>query len=210
MNHGQSNNCPLHDGVRFVALRPREITTTRGVGDRIFHRGAGLSGVSVLAIMAGVGLFLSIEAAAAFRERGFAFFTTAQWQPDRGVFGISSVLLFTVLIALIGVVIAVPLAMGTALFIVEVVPGWLLMSPSRADDRSPNSVGWRLHDDLPICIVNSWRLPQAVGGDWTSSLHASACGSAHSTSTHLQRSSGSAGSSRRTWAPCTRDWWQWR
>ena len=105
--------------------QPREISSRRGLGDRNFNRGLSLTGVSVLAVMAAVGLFLSIEAFDAFRSEGFRFFTQTAWQPDRRVFGVAAVLLFTVLIALIAVAIALPLAMGTALFIVEVVPGWL-------------------------------------------------------------------------------------
>lgn len=84
-----------------------------------------MTGILVLAIMAGVGLFLSIEAWDAFRAVGFRFFTTSAWQPDRRDFGVAAIILYTVLIAVIAVVVALPLAMGTALFIVEIVPAWL-------------------------------------------------------------------------------------
>jgi phosphate transport system permease protein len=104
---------------------PRPVTARRGLGDRVFHRVATFSGVAVLAIMAAVGVFLFKESFAAFRKTGLKFFTTAEWNPDSGRFGIAAILLFTVLIALVAVAIALPLAMGTALFIVEVVPKWM-------------------------------------------------------------------------------------
>jgi phosphate transport system permease protein len=107
------------------APEPRQLVEKPGRGDRIFTRGASLTGIAVLAIMVAVGLFLSIEAAQALANRGFAFFTTAEWQPDSGKFGIASVLLGTVVIAVIAVAIALPISIGTALFITEVAPVWM-------------------------------------------------------------------------------------
>ena len=78
--------------------------------------------------MVAVGLFLSIQASQALRKAGLRFFTTSAWQPDRGQFGIAAVLLGTVIIAAIAVAIALPISMGTALFITEVAPRWLKSS----------------------------------------------------------------------------------
>ena len=55
-------------------------------------------------------------------KSGFKFLTTSDWQPDRQHFGIAAVLTGTVVIAVIAVAIALPLAMGAALFITEVAP----------------------------------------------------------------------------------------
>ncbi len=109
-------------------LKPRELTERPGRSDRIFKGGITTGGVVVLAIMVAVGLFLSYEASDALKKTGFSFLTTAEWQPDSGVFGVASVLIGTVLIALVAVAIALPLSMGTALFIVEVAPRWLRSS----------------------------------------------------------------------------------
>lgn len=109
-------------------VQPREINTRLGRGDRIFFRGASASGLLVLSIMVAVGLFLAIQASQALQARGFAFLTTAEWQPDSGKFGIAAVMLGTVLIALVAGVVALPIALGTALFITEVAPTWLRAS----------------------------------------------------------------------------------
>ncbi len=103
----------------------REMTNRRGRGDRVFLSGVSLSGLLVLVVMGAVGVFLAIEASDALQSKGWSFLTTSEWQPDRNEFGIAAVLVGTVLIALVAVVVAVPIAMGTALFITEVAPTWL-------------------------------------------------------------------------------------
>ncbi|MET9483180.1 phosphate ABC transporter permease subunit PstC [Streptomyces sp. NPDC006638] len=101
---------------------PRRLDAARGLGDRVFRWQLTAAGVVVLAIMAAVGLFLMVRAAQALRATGFSFLTTAQWQPDVHKFGIAAVLTGTLLIAAVAVVVAVPLALGTALFIADVAP----------------------------------------------------------------------------------------
>ncbi|MDP1818347.1 MAG: phosphate ABC transporter permease subunit PstC [Acidimicrobiales bacterium] len=101
---------------------PRAIAVQPELGDRIFTRGSLATGLLVLAIMAAVGLFLSFEAAQALRTTGASFLTTAEWQPDRGEFGVAAVLTGTIAIALVAVSIALPVSLGSALFIAEVAP----------------------------------------------------------------------------------------
>ncbi len=110
-----------------IPTEPRSLVSRRGTGDRVFFRGAGLSGFLVLAIMGSVGVFLTWEALQALRASGFSFLTTSEWQPDAGGsgFGIAAVMPFTILIAFIAVAIATPIAIGTSLFITEVAPTWL-------------------------------------------------------------------------------------
>jgi len=101
---------------------PRPIIAVEGRGDRVFRIGTGFSGVVVLAIMVGVGLFLTIQGLQALRVGGFHFLTTSQWQPETHHFGVAAVLFGTVTIAFIAVAVAVPLSLGTALFITDVAP----------------------------------------------------------------------------------------
>jgi phosphate transport system permease protein len=100
----------------------RTVKAAPGPGDRIFRCGAWLAGVGVLAIMGAVGLFLLLRAVPALRASGLSFLTTSEWQPDRHHFGIAAVLSGTVLISLVAVCVASPMALGTALFISEVAP----------------------------------------------------------------------------------------
>jgi phosphate transport system permease protein len=104
------------------APTPRPLAAQRELGDRIFQRASLTAGLIVLAIMAAVGLFLSIEGAQALRATGRSFLTTSEWQPDRGEFGIAAVLTGTIGIALVAVCVALPISLGTALFIAEIAP----------------------------------------------------------------------------------------
>jgi len=119
---------PLVAPAEPGSVQPRELNTRLGRGDRIFFRGASASGLFVFAIMVAVGVFLAIQAAQALEATGFSFLTTSEWQPDSGKFGISAVMLGTVLIALVAGAVALPIALGTALFITEVAPTWLRAS----------------------------------------------------------------------------------
>ena len=107
------------------AALPRTVDAQRGLGDRVFFRGVSSSGLLVLAIMGAVGVFLAIEAKQALVKAGPSFLTTAEWEPDRGRFGIAAVMIGTVVIAIVAVAVALPIALGASLFITEVAPTWL-------------------------------------------------------------------------------------
>ncbi|UWE13998.1 phosphate ABC transporter permease subunit PstC [Actinacidiphila bryophytorum] len=102
--------------------RPRRLYADSGVPDRVFRGVATSGGGLVLVVMLLVGGFLFYRAWKALQKAGWAFFTTAEWEPDSGHFGITAVLVGTCLIALVAIVVAVPLAIGTALYISEYAP----------------------------------------------------------------------------------------
>jgi phosphate transport system permease protein len=108
-----------------AAATPQPLNSRRVGSDRVFFGIVSSSGVLVLALMVAVGVFLSYQALDALEARGWAFFTTSDWQPDRNAFGVAAVLIGTLLIALVAVAIALPISILTALFIVEVAPTWL-------------------------------------------------------------------------------------
>ena len=101
---------------------PRALRSRRGAADNVFRIGAHSSGVVVLAIMTLVGLFLGIRGAQAIASAGPSFLTEQAWEPNSGRFGIAAVLFGTVVIALIAIIVAMPLAMGTATYISEYAP----------------------------------------------------------------------------------------
>ncbi|MBA3744022.1 phosphate ABC transporter permease subunit PstC [Sporichthya sp.] len=90
--------------------------------DRIYRSVLRASGVAVLTVMGLVGLFLAIRGGEALHKGGFAFLTTQAWDPDAGNFGIAGVLVGTILIALVAIFFALPLSVGTALYISEYAP----------------------------------------------------------------------------------------
>jgi phosphate transport system permease protein len=101
----------------------RRVTKTRrGPADLLFRGVARSGGALVLVIMVLVGTFLAYRAWGALHKAGLSFLTTQDWNPDGGGFGIAAIMVGTVLIALVAVVAAVPLAMGAALYISEYAP----------------------------------------------------------------------------------------
>lgn len=104
---------------------PRRITSRRGTQDRVFRVLARGSGGVVLAMMALVGGFLVLRGWQALRVDGIRFLTVQQWEPDSHDFGIAGVLTGSVLIGLTAIFFALPLALGTALYISEYAPAFL-------------------------------------------------------------------------------------
>lgn len=101
---------------------PRKLVHRRDPVDRTFRGVARGGGIAVLTIMLLVGVFLAFRASQALSSDGVKFLTVQDWDPDSGNFGIAAVLVGTILIALVAIVIAFPLATGTALYITEYAP----------------------------------------------------------------------------------------
>ncbi|PBC96630.1 phosphate ABC transporter membrane protein 1, PhoT family [Streptomyces sp. OV198] len=101
---------------------PRRLHPDRGLPDRVFRGILRGGGGLVLAIMLLVGGFLTYRAWQALSVAKWDFVTTEAWEPEGGHFGIAAVLVGTVLIAMVAIVFAVPLALGTALYISEYAP----------------------------------------------------------------------------------------
>ncbi|WP_405906925.1 phosphate ABC transporter permease subunit PstC [Streptomyces sp. NBC_00828] len=90
--------------------------------DRVFRGILRGGGGLVLAIMLLVGGFLTYRAWQALSDAKWDFVTTEAWEPEAHNFGIAAVLVGTILIALVAIAFAVPLALGTALYISEYAP----------------------------------------------------------------------------------------
>jgi phosphate transport system permease protein len=106
---------------------PRPLKPVRPPADRAYRIITTGAAMTSLLVMGLIGLFLIIQALPAFRQAGFSFFTTNDWRPDDdpSTFGIASMLWGTFVIALIALVIAVPVSIGTAVFVNEYLPGRL-------------------------------------------------------------------------------------
>jgi phosphate transport system permease protein len=83
-----------------------------------------------------IGIFLAFKGYPAFRSQGVGFLTNTGFQTQRTahgppVFGVRMALIGTVVVALIALVLAIPVALGSALFISEYAPPWL-KSPATA------------------------------------------------------------------------------
>jgi phosphate transport system permease protein len=102
---------------------PRSLKSRPVRSDRVFRGVSYAAGGTTVAIMLAVGIFLTLRGGDALSVAGFSFLTTQEWSPETGSFGIAAVLFGTITIAIIAMCISVPLALGTALLISEIVPG---------------------------------------------------------------------------------------
>jgi phosphate transport system permease protein len=101
--------------------------TGRG-GDRLFGGLASASGILVVTVVAAVGAFLVIEAVPSLLKNQANFLTDRVWSLDNADaprFGIPDLLWATVAIAMIAMLLAVPVAVGVALFLTEYAPARL-------------------------------------------------------------------------------------
>ncbi|MEE1789195.1 phosphate ABC transporter permease subunit PstC [Streptomyces sp. SP17BM10] len=100
--------------------RPRDSR----VGDKIFMNLARGSGILLLVVMAAIAGFLAWRSGLALSKNEGNFLTTFEWTPDapKPVFGIAVLAFGTIVSALIAMAIAVPVAIGIALFISHYAP----------------------------------------------------------------------------------------
>ena len=106
----------------LVADQAREIVAKVDRPDLIFRGIIRTSGIAVLTVMSLIGVFLAYRAAKALDVAGWSFLTEQAWEPDSGKFGVAAIIVGTVLIAVVAICIAVPLAIAVALYISEYAP----------------------------------------------------------------------------------------
>jgi len=93
----------------------------RPLGDRGFQILALASGLLVLVILVGIAVSTSQQAAPWFQAEGWKIFTY-NWNPAANDFGALAFIYGTAVTAVIAVIMAVPVSVGIALLLTEVVP----------------------------------------------------------------------------------------
>ena len=93
----------------------------RPLGDRVFQILAAAAGVLVLVILALIAISTSQQASSWFSTEGWKIFTV-DWNPATNNFGAMSYVYGTVITAAIAIILSVPVSVGLALLLTEVVP----------------------------------------------------------------------------------------
>lgn len=93
-----------------------------GRPDSIFRGATMAAGGLVLVVLAAIAVSTTTGAWPAFRHAGFGYLFRDDWNPSQGHFGARSILFGTIIISAIGLVTAIPLSIGIALFITELAP----------------------------------------------------------------------------------------
>ncbi|MBI1757901.1 MAG: phosphate ABC transporter permease subunit PstC [Actinobacteria bacterium] len=104
-----------------VPRRDHAVATRRSsfsAGDRVFRAVSVTAATVVLVAMAAIAVFLVIRSVPAIRQDTTNFLTTRAWLPEeaRPIFGIAALLFHTVVTSALAMIIAVPVAVGVALF----------------------------------------------------------------------------------------------
>jgi phosphate transport system permease protein len=105
-------------------LRKRAARGATRPGDRVFLALSRGSGILLLVIMAAIAVFLTYRASLALSKNEGNFLTTFEWNTNTipPVFGIAVLAFGTVVSAIIAMALAVPVAVGIALFITHYAP----------------------------------------------------------------------------------------
>jgi len=102
---------------------PRPIVSPVSRGDAVFRGLLRVAGLSSFVITGLILVFLIIRSWWAFRADGLSFFTKQSWVFVGNQFGIGGVLPGTLIIGVMASLIAIPVALATAIFISEYAPG---------------------------------------------------------------------------------------
>jgi phosphate transport system permease protein len=95
------------------------------VGDRIFKGVTLLFALALFSLVFLMAYEMGDGSKESISKFGFSFLTGTVWDPVSGEFGALPFVYGTVLSSLIGLLLAVPLSLGVALFLSEMAPRWL-------------------------------------------------------------------------------------
>lgn len=126
------------EAARTEAPNPREIPVVRRVSDRVFRGILVAGGLAAFIVLSGIFGYLAKSAAPVLKAFGASFFTGSIWYAGDGLlasegsvdpaqFGLLPMLWGSLLIAIVAVGIALPLAVGVALAVTYLIPKKLAM-----------------------------------------------------------------------------------
>ncbi len=119
------------------------------LGDRIFPKITLLCSLIVVAILVNILIILFIQAWPAIKVSGFSFLAGKNWDPVKNAYGALPAVYGTLLSSLLALVIAIPVSLGSAIFLTEIAPSWL---------RSIASFIIEILAAIPSVIVGLWGL----------------------------------------------------
>ncbi|HWX13583.1 MAG TPA: phosphate ABC transporter permease subunit PstC, partial [Methylocella sp.] len=117
--------------------------------DTTFHLLTLAAAWVVLLLLGGVIVSLVIGAMPSIRAFGLNFYTTESWNPVTEKFGAMAPMYGTIVTSIIAMTIAVPSAIGIAIFLTELCPYWL---------RKPIGIAIELLAGIPSIIYGIWGL----------------------------------------------------
>lgn len=102
---------------------PSPLSERRGFGDRGFQALALIAGLLVLVVLVLIAFSTAQQSVSWFQTSGLGGIFSVRWDPATNHFGAMTFVYGTVITSVIAIIIAVPLSIGVALLLTEVVPG---------------------------------------------------------------------------------------
>lgn len=118
---------PRREPAKKLAIVTRGLTGQKEsrLADNTFRTLVVACAVSLLIIVLLIVVELIRESSLSLHKFGFKFLTSSVWNPVTGQFGALPFIYGTIVSSLLGLLIAIPLSLGTALFLTELCPPWL-------------------------------------------------------------------------------------
>jgi len=136
------------------ALKPapqeKKFSKGRGghnVGDKVFKWLTALFAASVVFLLAAMLVQMTQASALSIQRFGFGFLTQSDWNPVHEIFGALPFVFGTVVSSVIALLLAIPVALGVAVFLSELAPGWF---------QKPLSLLVELLAAIPSIVYGLW------------------------------------------------------
>ena len=117
--------------------------------DKIFSNSTLVFAMIMVGILLSLVIVLAINAMPSINKFGFSFISSSSWDAVRSIFGALPAIFGTLLSSAIGLLIAVPISLGAAIFLTELSPSWL---------RTPASFVIEMLAAIPSVIIGLWGL----------------------------------------------------
>src|SRR5438445_10421234 len=116
---------PIVAPMPAIERKANEMAPPSRFGDKAFEWLTQAMAMAVVALVFLVGWQLARGSSLAIQKFGFHFLATSTWYPVGERFGALPFIYGTVVSSLIGLIIAVPLSIATAVYLTELAPLWI-------------------------------------------------------------------------------------
>jgi phosphate transport system permease protein len=128
---------------------PRGAPPGHATGEILFRFACASAATLLLVSLAGVVVSLFIGGLPAFRAFGLGFLTSTTWNPVTEVYGAAGPIVGTLITAALSLIVALPLALGVSVFLVEFCPVKL---------SRPIAIAVELLAGIPSIVYGMWGL----------------------------------------------------
>ena len=132
--------------VEATAKKPRRHSR---LSDSIFSNLTLIFALSIVVILIGSIAILGLDARDSIHKFGWSFLWSTTWNPVTNEFGALPAIFGTLVSSVLGLLIAVPISLGAAIFLVELAPAWI---------RGPGSFLIEMLAAIPSVIIGLWGL----------------------------------------------------